>query len=266
MERLRPALRRVADELDLPRRIRTSLLLEMAGDLEAVYEHHLAQGLSEAEAARRAESTVLGSSEVIRRLGGLHEDRLRGWAYGVATRLSSGIDLVLLAIGVLPILALGGAASIWALAEHASSYTWSILLVGLVMAVRIAGEAIRLLRGRPLRRDRLPSVLVLAAMVAAIGLLAPIAGFHGAATGPTGDGPTRAVLATIAVRDGATLLAGLLLGIGGLLGWFVLLERETRRGELELAALMAEDGAEPRPLSPLEDADCVIPLVRRRNE
>lgn len=265
MERFGPALRRAADELDLPRRIRTELLLEMAGDLEAVYEHHRARGLSEGEAARRAESTVLGSSELIRRLGRLHEGRLHGWALDVGARLYGGLDLGLLAIGVLPILALGGAASIWALAEHASPFTWSVLLVGSLMAGRVGAEAMRLLRGRPVRRDRLPSLLVLAAMVSAIGLLAPISGLYGAARELTGDAPAQVVLALVAARDGATLLAGLLLGIGGLTGWFVLLERETRRGERELAALLAEGKADVEPAGALRNTDSVIPLVRRRN-
>ena len=264
MERFGPALRRVAEELDLPRPIRTELLLEMAADLEAVYEHHRAAGVPESEAARQAESTVLGSSEVIRRLGRLHEEGWRGWARDVGARLSGGLDLVLLAVGVLPILALGGAVSIWALAVGASPFTWSVLLVGSLMAVRMAREGMHLLRDRPVRRDRLPSLLVLSAMVSAIGLLAPIAGLQGAASGFTAGAPVYAALGTIAVRDGATLLAGLLLGIGGLLSWFVLLERETRRGERELDALLAEDGTGTARPGAVGDTNRVIPLMRRR--
>lgn len=61
MERFAPALRRVARELDLPRAVRSPLLLEMASDLDPVFEHHRSRGVGEAEAARRAEETVLGS-------------------------------------------------------------------------------------------------------------------------------------------------------------------------------------------------------------
>lgn len=50
MDRFAAALRRVAGELDLPRAARDPLLLEMAADLEAVFEHHMARGLGTEEA------------------------------------------------------------------------------------------------------------------------------------------------------------------------------------------------------------------------
>lgn len=72
MHRFAPALRRVARELDLPRGARATVLRELAGDLDAVYAHHRERGLGEAEAQRRAEETVLGTTQVIRRLARLH--------------------------------------------------------------------------------------------------------------------------------------------------------------------------------------------------
>lgn len=80
MEKFAPALGRVARELDLPRGVRGPLLLEMAADLEAVFERRRACGLGEVEAARKAEEAVLGSSEVLGRLAQLHKRSWRGWS------------------------------------------------------------------------------------------------------------------------------------------------------------------------------------------
>lgn len=266
MSRFAPALRRAAAEFDLPRRIRTELLLEMAADLEAVYEHHRARGLPEDEAARLAEMSVMGSSEVVRRLGRLHASRWPGWAEDVGTRLSAGLDLALLAVGVLPVVALAGGVSIWALASDPSVLAWPILLVASLMTGLVATEAVRLLRDRPPRRPRLPSLLVLSAVAPALGFLAPVLGLERAASSFNGPIPDQAALAVMVVRDGATLLAGLLLGIGGLLAWLVLLVYEARRASREVEALLTVDGdpAAP-PRSAAGEADTVIPLVRRRH-
>lgn len=264
MDRFAPALRRVSRELDLPRRLRTELLLEMAADLEAVFEHHRGRGVAEDEAARRAEEAVLGSPEVIRRLGRLHASPWRSWAEDVGARLSGGLELGLLIVGVVPILALGGGAAVRVLAADPSPLAWSILLVGFLMTALAATEWIRLLRSHPLRRPYLPSLLVLAAMATALGLLAPVLGLHRATTGHAGEGPGEAALLATVVRDGATFLAGLLVGIGGLLAWFLLVEREARRATREVEALLSDASPQGVPGSAGGDARAVIPLMRRR--
>lgn len=265
MERFVAALRRVSGELDLPRRARTELLLEMAADLEAVYEHHRARGAAEGEAVRRAEEAVLGSSEVIRRLGRLHARPWLGWAEELAERLSGGLDLVLFAVGVLPILVLAGGVSVLALAADPSAWALSILLIGSLMTALVATEALRLLRDRPPRRANLPSLLVLTAMAPALGLIAPVLGIIRGTTALAGEVPEHVTLSAVVVRDGATLVAGLLLGIGGLLAWFVLHEREARRGAREVDALLADDPPTPAAPGAVSDAEPAIPLVRRRH-
>lgn len=255
MERFAPALRRIAAELDLPRGARTELLLEMAADLDATYEHHRARGLSEDESARRAEATVLGSSEVIRRLGRLHVSPWRGWASEMGLRLSSGLDRVLLVVGVLPTVATAVGVSVWVLAERPSPLAWSILLVGVLMVVVAARESVRHLRDGARRGAYLQTLLVLAVMAPALGLLAPVLGLR-RVTGLTGGAPDQVTLLTTVIQDGATLLAGLLVGVGGLLVWFVLLELEARRAAREVDALLGEGVRSPE--------QAVIPLVRRR--
>lgn len=259
MERFAPALRRVARELDVPRRVRTALLLEMAADLEAMFEHHRSRGLSEGEAARRAEETVLGSAEVIRRLGHLHASPWRSWSEEVGARLTTGLDLVLLATGVLPVVALAGGVSVWAMAADPAPAVLAILGVGVLMAAIVAAETVRLLRDRPSRRRGLPTLLVLAALAPAMGLLALVVGLHRAAGGDQVE------LAAMVVRDGAALLVGLLLGIGGLLAWFALLHREAQRSAREVDALLEGDGRDASTSPPHDRERITIPLVRRRH-
>ena len=271
MERFAPALRRVSRELDLPRRTRAALLLEMAADLEAVYEHHRGRGVSEEEAARRAETTVLGSSEVIRRLGRLHASPWQGWAEEVGARLSGGVDLVLVVLGLLPVLAVAGGASVWVLASAPTPLAWAILALAALMTTLVVAESIRLLRGRPAERVRLPSLLVLAAMAPAVGLLGLVVGVQRAASGLGAAGPSQGALADTVARDGAALLAGLLVGIAGLLAWFLLVDREARRAAREVEALLDDDpdpAFVPRDVAAPDapaDGGRVFPLVSRRH-
>ncbi len=265
MHRFGPALRKVAAELDLPRRARTALLLELAADLEDVYEHYRAEGLGEAEAARRAEATVLASPEVIRRLGRLHVNPWQGWAEGVSATLRGGFDVVLLVVGVLPVLTVAIGVSIWVLAEHPSPLTGSVLLVGAVLVAVSAKGAVSLLRGRSPERAELPTILVVAAMALALGLFAPIVGVWNTVDALRGGAPAQTLFLTVVARDGATLLAALLLGVVGLLVWFVLLGVNARRAEREVAALLAENMDVAEIASMAGTSDSILPLVRRRH-
>lgn len=258
MEMFRPALRRVARELDLPRGARTELLLELAADLVAVYEHHRNRGLTEDQAVGRAEATVLGSSEVIRRLGRLHVSPWRGWADELSARLQGGLALVLLVIGVLPVVATAVTVSAWVIAQQPSAFAWAVLLLGGLLAAVATRDVIRLSRDRP-PAGYLPTILVLSAMAPAVGVLAPIIGLQ-RAVALESRSPDEAVLLTSLAQELATFLAGLLVGLGGLLVWFVLLELEGRRAGDEVEALLAEDGS----IAVRVEEDSVIPLVRRR--
>lgn len=270
MERFAPALRRVGRELDVPRRARRVLLLEMAADLEAVFEHHRSRGLSEADAAQRAEETVLGSSEVIRRLGRLHASPWHGWSEEVGSRLTGGVDGVLLVAGVLPVVALGGAVSAWALAGAGTPLTWAVVVIGLLMSGVIVVEVARMLRGRAARAGVLPALLALSAMASGVGVLAMALGVQAIAlevssAGASSPGRTGLVnMATRVARDSGALLLGLLLGITGLLAWFILLSHEARRADHEVEALLANGTSDDPALPRGGEPNAVLPLTRRR--
>ncbi len=265
MDRFKPALRKVARELDLPRNVRAAILVEMAADLEALFGHHRRRGASEEEAARRAEQTVLGSSDVIRRLGRLHQATWRGWSESVGARLSGGADLVLMAVGVAPMLLLAGFVAARVLVAHpATPVLWVLIAVGLILVGLVLTAVASLLRGGRAQSRWFPMLLVLSALAPALGVLALALGGHATMSAlaiGTPDAATQVSLAARVARDGAALLVGLLLGIAGALSWFVLQNRFSVQLVRDVDAML-EDG-------PARDtvggANGIVPLVRGRS-
>ncbi len=242
MDRFAPALRRVARDLDLPRSARSAILGEMAADLEAVYAHHRARGADEAEAMRRAEETILGGAEVMQRLGRLHRGTWRAWSANLGARLSGGGDLVVLATGVVPVLALAGVAAAKSL-PTSGPLAWAVGALGAALVALIVAEAARLASGAPARMGRLSALLVLSALAPTIGALALTLGLFSAARAMAqgaGGPPVRLVLAAHVAGDGATLLLGLLFGIAGMLAWFILLSRSAAQTARDVDTLLEE--------------------------
>lgn len=256
MHRFAPALRRVARELDLPRGARATVLRELAGDLDAVYAHHRERGLGEAEAQRRAEETVLGTTQVIRRLARLHRRSWRGWSESMAARLTVGADLVMLVLGVVPVLVAG----VFAARTAGGPLAWIEWVVGGVIGVTIATGVLRTARGQKLSQEFLETLLVCAALAIGVGLLTAAYGLHAAFSAIAAGGRATPLLEPARLaRDGSVLVQGLLFGLAALFAWFLLLGRETARLSAEVDALLG-----PEESGPARDAD-VIPLTHGRS-
>lgn len=267
MSRFRTALRRAAGELDVPGPIRAAILLEMAADLEAAYEHGRRQGLGELEAGRRAEERVVGSPIMTRRLGRLHADAWagswRGWSERTGGRLSRGMDLLLVGVAVVPTLGVAAAVSIpLVLRSPTSILLWLVIAAGAGIAGLVGVDAGRLLRGRVASIRRPPLLLLLSLVAPALGILAFAAGLRSTALLlATGDPELSASLAVAGwmATDGALLALGILLGISGVLSSFVLLNRASVLVIREADALL-DDG----PPSDFAERSSDLPLVRRR--
>lgn len=262
MDRFKPALRKAARELDLPRTARAPILIEMAADLEALFEHHRRNGASEEEAARRAEQAVLGSAEMIRRLGRLHRGTWRSWSEDIGARLSSGVDLLLMAAAVAPMLIVAAAMAALTLFDQPSSaFTWGGIAFALMIIALVAAEVIRLLGHRPIRSRRLSVILVLSVLAPTFGVLAVTLGIHDTLSGlstATSDVGSHVALAAVLAREGAGLLVGLLVGIAGALSWFILMSRSSLQIADEVDAML--QGAQPP--NRTERSGGIIPLVR----
>lgn len=263
MSRFAPELREVARELDLPPNVKAAVLLEMAADLEAAFDHHRDLGVAEKEAERHAREAVLGSSEVVRRLVRLHRRSWVGWSQRIGQRLSGGADLWLLALAVAPMYVLASIVTVRTLAFPGSALAWPLLAGALVVGSLIALEAGRILGGGRGAGRQLPLLLTLSAVVPALGLLAAALEIHSAAgafSGGVSDAVAQVALVERMSRAGALLLVGLMVGLAGALSWFVLLNRDSVRVQREVDAILREPG----PARSEIRTEGVIPLTRRR--
>lgn len=261
MSRFAPALRKLARELDLPAGVRGAILMEMAADLEAVFEHHRGQGLDEAEAQRRAEEMLLGAPGLGSRLGRVHRHAARLWPHGRI--VPAPVDLLLLLVAVTPIAAGSVAVGLRAATSSTSLLVWPLLAVGLTMVVVASVEAGRLLGGAPPRAHSLSLLPALAAVAVGLGLL----GFATEVRAMAMAFSASAADAASVVRQverfgeaGGLLLVGLLLGVAGSVAWFILLQRAASRVEREVDALLATDASAAAP-----DPSGVLPLRRRKH-
>ncbi|MCP4203263.1 MAG: hypothetical protein GY769_15170 [bacterium] len=107
MSRFAEVLRQVSAELDLPQPTKSRILLEMAGDLEDLYQHHLSRGLDEAAAAQSAEEAFVASDEALKHLARIHESGAR-LSDRAARQVGTLWEKALLVIWVLAVILLVG--------------------------------------------------------------------------------------------------------------------------------------------------------------
>lgn len=262
--RFAAALRRTARELDLPPHVRAEILLELAADLDAAYEHQCGRGISDAEAAHVAEERILGSPELLRRLARLHAGSPAGRLGGLGTGVTGGLGRVLLVVAVAPALVLAGAVGIGGLlSTPPGPLDLVVPALGIAAVAVVAREGIRLAAGGMPPRERLRLLFLVSLAAPALGVLAAAAGVHavGADLSTAGPGAAAAVPEVLErlIHHGSVLVVGLLVGIAGGLAWFALVEAAARRAEREAAALL-EEGLPARLARPRG----IIPLERRR--
>jgi hypothetical protein len=77
MNRFASLLREVNNRLNLPQPTKSRILLEMAGDLEDLYNFYRGQGLDENEAVQKAEEKIDASYEALAELVEIHQTSYR---------------------------------------------------------------------------------------------------------------------------------------------------------------------------------------------
>jgi hypothetical protein len=245
VRRFVPALRRISSELDVPAPVRARIVLEMAADLEGLYEHYRAQGLEEEEAVRRTEERLLASPEALRHLVVVHTTGLQRWLSRAAAGARRGFEVLLLLAGALPIVLV----ALWTTAGQLGGmagepFLWPLLgMVGLVTGL-LVWKAVQLfftgVRTPGELRAGLPALLFLGVVGPAVGGAAFFSRLYGvalSASRPGGD----ALAAVGSLGEAAALLSlGLLLGLAAGLVWAVLVNRVAAVEEAESAALLAE--------------------------
>jgi hypothetical protein len=240
-------LRRISSELKLPEPVKARILLEMAADLEALYEHYCARGLAEEEAARLTEEKLLASPEALQHLIVVHTTGYQRWLGRAAERLRWGLDLLLFLLGVGPVVVI----ATWVVAAQveamlADPFVWPLLAAVAAVTVLAVWKALQLFRGRvtptaELHRG-LALLLFLGVVAPAFAAAAFLIRLHGVSMQVvSGRAAPEAMLAAMEpLVHSATLLGmGLLLGIGAGLVWFVLVNRIAAIEQAESAALLA---------------------------
>jgi hypothetical protein len=245
MRRFAGALRDISERVSLPYPARARVLIEIAGDLDAVYASFRARGATPDEAEREALERVDLSDDALRALVRIHGGWLRRLSDALAERAGSRWEAALVGLLVLGTIVLSGAVLEAAPMSRAAGSALLPVAAAAVAAWAVgAWKAHRLwLRGdhrpRGLRRGM--------GTLLALTLLQLFLAFEG--VGATGLGAVRAIRLEPAMAGPATLawllsaLALLVMGtsltlLAGLV-WFLLLGKVASIERAEAATLLA---------------------------
>ncbi len=230
MSRFNSFLHTTGDRLTLPRATRSQILVEIASDLEDLFQHYLDQGRGEEEAAKLAEERVDMSDEALAEMVRIHSEA-RGWperifrvAHTIWERIAMGmIVLVFTGLAILetelkPL-------------SHTTGFIWPIagilfLLVGVFIAQLTRSSD----HPNPRRlREKLVTPLFLGAASIVVGITGAFIDMYRALMAmvakPDTSGP---IFARAILENTSTLALALLVAMVAGIFWFVLAERVTR--------------------------------------
>jgi hypothetical protein len=132
MTRFAKVLQQAEKRLRAPEPSRNRILLEMAADLEDSYQHFLAQGHDEAEAARRAEESFGFSDETLRLLERIHQPGFGSSAQRFFHHLGSiWAKILLVALLVFEVLLATRISADQSFFVHPSPFLWPVALLAL---------------------------------------------------------------------------------------------------------------------------------------
>jgi len=244
MSRFAEVLKRVSDGLDLPQPTRSRILLEMAGDLEDLYEHHRGQGLDEDKAAQRAEEAFAASDEALKHLARIHEAN-GGLTDRVARQAGSWWEKVLLVIWLLAVILVAGTvASEERFFAIVSPFVWPIAGLALAALVFSLWKLYELFLKKPPEPRRLRSGLGALLFLAAASLVVAACGFFYHLRWYAFEAHDRAPEAAFMIAGNwmlaisSMMILGLLTAILTSLVWFLLASLVARVEKREADALL----------------------------
>jgi len=129
-------LKRINERLSLPQPLKSQILLEVAGDLEDIYEFYKNKGLNEQEAMQKAEEKLDLTDEALSELIRVHQS-----VYGkLMNRISEQAQTRWERIFLIIIIIFGGVLSIKQFLStqfflHSSSFIWPVLGIGCIIMV-----------------------------------------------------------------------------------------------------------------------------------
>jgi len=230
MSRFNSFLTRTGERLALPKATRSLILVEIASDLEGLFQFYLEQGMSEEDAAARAEEKVDMSDQALAELVRVHSE-VRGWTDRLGKVAHPFGERMAMSLLVIFFVAAAAVAVDGQTFAHLTLYIWPIVAILVLVVVTFARQMARFSdRPNPRRvREQLATPLFLGAGSVVVGFLSAGIQLYRAlvrmAYDPAGAGRvfSRAVLGGT-----ATLVCALLIALVAGVVWFVLAGRTAR--------------------------------------
>jgi len=230
MSRFNVFLHQTGDRLALPKATRSLILVEIASDLEDLFQYYLQQGLSEEEAAAKAEEKVDMSDEALAELVRIHSDAC-GWTDRVARRVQPLWERISMAMIVLLFIATSTLEHGLKPLAHMTWFIWPILGILLALVVFFIVQMVRFSDHQSPRRlrDSVVTPLFLGAASVVVGFAGTgidlYRTFTRMAADPKGAAP---LFAEAVLRGTSTLAIALLVALGAGVVWFFLAGRVAR--------------------------------------
>jgi len=231
MSRFNMFLHRTGGRLGLPASTRSLILVEIAADLEDLFQHYVHQGMSEDEAAERAEEKVDMSDEALVELVRIHSDA-RGWAERIVQRAQPFWERMAMAVIFLFLVAMASIETNWNPLRHTTAIIWPVLGILIVLVTFFVVQIFRMSNGQsPGRlRESLATPLILGAASVVVGFAGVGIEMYRTLMRMAGDPENAAPLFARAILGGtSTLMVALIVALIAAVAWFVLAGRVARR-------------------------------------
>jgi hypothetical protein len=234
MSRFNRFLHRTGERLALPKATRSLILVEIASDLEDLFQHYIEQGLSEEDAAARAEEKVDMSDEALTELVRIHSEA-RGWTDRFVRRAHSFWERFVMAVIVLFFivsLAMGAGISSF---KNLNGFIWPILGIFLALTAVFVVQLARVSdTSSPRRlRESLATPLFLGSASLVVGFAGTGIELYRALMRMAAE-PERAapLFARVILESTTTLAVALLVALAAGVVWFVLAGRIARHEDI----------------------------------
>jgi hypothetical protein len=230
MSRFNQFLRNTGERLALPKATRSSILVEIAADLEDLFQHYIEQGLSEDEAAAQAEEKVGMSDEALAELVRIHSDA-RGWTDRMERQIQPFWERTAMALIVLFFVVMAATDTHVKLLAHTTIFVWPIVGIVIALVAILAFQMLRLSNETNPRRLResLVTPLFLGAASVLIGFLGAGIELYRTLIGMVVRPETATnMFAKTILEITSTLAISLLVALGAGVVWFVLAGRINR--------------------------------------
>jgi cation transport ATPase len=258
MSRFTPLLRKINDTLDLSPTVKSKILLEIAADIEDLYQFYLAEGFTEKEASIKTDEKFDMSDEVLSQLAAVHESLADKFFHKISEQTRTRFEritifFVLICIALFSVHAIISTQFL----SNAGIFVWPILGVACTATVIYIAKSysFRVSNDHDIRQLRhgVSSLLILAAIGLATGIFGYCFEMYSAGGYTILPGGAFIALTSLIVPSGFTLervieafvrsaSVGMLTTLVTIIVatmWFILMKRITKIEQLQFNNLLS---------------------------